>query len=66
MIKIKDIILHKSTLKSIEAKYLAGIVDNGTTVITIPTPKGWKCKRKGCTANYFHTHGIFTSLTPKK
>lgn len=22
---------------------LAKIVDNGTTHITIPTPKGWKC-----------------------
>ena len=41
---------------------LSKIVDDGTTTITIPTPKGWKCKRKGCRVDYKHSHGIYTSL----
>lgn len=44
---------------------LKDIVDNGTTVVTIPTPKGWKCSRKGCKADYMHTHGTYPSLQQK-
>ena len=37
-------------------KGLEKLVDNGTTVVTIPTPKGWKCKRKNCSTRFKHTH----------
>lgn len=41
------------------------LVDNGTTVVTIPTPKGWKCDRKGCKADYLHSHGTYSTLKKK-
>ncbi len=31
-------------------------VDNSTTAVSIPTPKGWKCKRKNCRVDYKHKH----------
>lgn len=37
-------------------------VDNGTLEVTIPTPKGWKCKRKGCNNRVKHKHTTFTAL----
>lgn len=46
--------------------FLGEIVDNSTTVVTIPTPKGWKCDRKGCTADYKHSHGTFAGLSPQQ
>lgn len=50
-------------LKGIESSLLKDlIVDNGTLHISIKTPKGWKCDRKGCKEKYKHTHGIFSSL----
>lgn len=38
------------------------VVDNGTTTVYIATPKGWKCKRNKCTANYKHTHTTYSCL----
>lgn len=38
------------------------LVDDGTTFVEIPTPEGWKCSREGCTTDYLHTHGTYTSL----
>lgn len=32
-----------------------------TMVVTIPTPKGWKCKRKNCTIDYKHEHTNFST-----
>lgn len=42
---------------------LSKIVDDGTTVVYIATPKNWKCKRKGCKADYKHTHSTYNCLT---
>ena len=39
------------------------IVDNGTTHITVATPKGWKCDR--CPADYLHTHTTYTMFNEK-
>jgi hypothetical protein len=44
-------------------KELGKIVDNSTTTVYIKTPKGWKCKRKGCQADYKHTHSTYTCLS---
>lgn len=41
---------------------LSAIVDNGTTYVTIPTPKGWKCKRKNCTTSFKHKHTTYDAL----
>lgn len=35
-------------------------IDNGTVEITIPTPKDWKCERKGCPTDFKHTHGTYS------
>ena len=43
-----------------ELDFLKDIVDDGTTVITIPTPEGWKCER--CGGDVLHTHGTYPSL----
>lgn len=40
---------------------LKNIVDDSTTVVYVPTPKGWKCKRKNCQSNIKHKH---TNLFP--
>ena len=37
-------------------------IDNGTLEVYIPTPKNWKCKRKGCTTRIYHTHTTYGSL----
>lgn len=37
-------------------------IDNGTTYVHIETPTGWKCKKKGCTTNFKHTHGTYRCL----
>lgn len=37
-------------------------VDNGTTHVTIKTPKNWKCKRKNCTTKFKHTHSTYQCL----
>jgi hypothetical protein len=49
----------------IDLSKLLPLVDNGTTHVTIQTPKGWKCKRKNCTSMFKHTHGIYPSLNAK-
>ena len=41
---------------------LSRIVDDTVEYVSIPTPKGWKCPRKGCKTNYKHKHTIFPSL----
>ncbi len=41
---------------------LGKIVSNVVTVITIKTPKGWKCKRKDCTMKALHTHSTYSAL----
>lgn len=43
---------------------LKDIVDDSVTEITVETPDGWKCDRKGCTADYRHSHGTYPSLSP--
>ena len=43
-------------------KKLASIVNDVAQEMYIPTPKGWKCKRKGCRADYKHSHGTFNCL----
>ncbi len=43
---------------------LKDICDDSTTVMYIPTPKGWKCKRKGCTSDVKHTHTTYDCLKP--
>ncbi len=53
-------------LPKIDAMALARIVDDGTWEVTIPTPKGWKCKRKGCTVDFKHKHGTYKLLYNKK
>ncbi len=40
-------------------------IDDGTTVVTIPTPDGWKCERENCTVDYLHTHGTYEALNNK-
>ena len=45
---------------------LKDIVDNGTTYVTIPTPKGWRCERPNCPTDFLHTHGTYPSLTQKQ
>ncbi len=42
--------------------FLERLVDNGTTYVNIPTPKNWKCKRKGCRTRIKHTHSTYTCL----
>lgn|GEM_PF-6088904 len=38
---------------------LASIVDDSTTTVYIPTPKGWKCSKTGCDTKYKHIHSTF-------
>jgi hypothetical protein len=45
-------------------KTVAEVVDNSTLVITVPTPKAWRCPRHGCTTDVKHTHGVYSSLLP--
>ena len=49
-------------LADVNLKTLERVVDNGVTVITIPTPEGWRCDRKGCGADYMHSHSTFAML----
>lgn len=37
-------------------------VDNGTLSVSVPTPKGWKCKCKGCKIDWKHGHSTYSSL----
>lgn len=62
---------YKAKLALVKAKYSTGFfgfldlldkVDNGTTHITIETPDGWKCERKGCVFDFTHTHGTYSTL----
>ena len=46
------------------APELAETVDDSTTVMTIETPRNWKCPRPGCRTDYQHTHGIYSTLVP--
>lgn len=34
-------------------------IDNGTLHVYIKTPKGWKCKKKGCNQGFKHTHSTY-------
>ena len=51
-----------TTKKIVDAYLLKGFVDDGTTTVTIHTPKGWKCEKKNCTTLFFHTHSTFKAL----
>ncbi len=44
---------------------LAGFIEDGTVIITVPTPRGWKCKKKGCPTRFRHTHSTYSFLTKK-
>lgn len=59
--------LNLKTMRSLwnDMPGLKDIVDNGTTVVTIPTPKGWRCRRKGCRNRVKHTHGTYPTLKKK-
>lgn len=37
-------------------------VDDSTWVKTIPTPKNWKCKHRGCKITFKHKHTTFADL----
>lgn len=47
-------------------KELDSIVDNGTNYITVPTPKGWKCKKKNCFTRFKHNHSTYSCLLNDK
>lgn len=47
-------------MKKSDLQMLNVLVDNGTTFVTIPTPKGWKCRRKNCRTDFKHKHTAFT------
>ena len=55
-----DVHVVKMSKKSIQGLKITP--DDGTTYVTVPTPEGWKCERKGCTADYKHSHGMYPSL----
>ena len=44
---------------------LAGIVDNGTTHVTVETPEGWKCDKPNCPTVFYHKHSTYDCLDPK-
>ncbi len=46
-------------MKKSDIKKLTSIVDDSVTTIYVKTPKNWKCKKKGCTTNFFHKHSTF-------
>ena len=50
---------------TLRIKELSDCVNNGTLHVTVPTPTDWKCKRKGCVADYKHTHTTYAGLMPK-
>lgn len=52
--------IDKSNIKS-----LFDLIDDGTYVVHIRTPKNWKCKRKGCKTSFKHTHATYSSLSDK-
>jgi hypothetical protein len=45
-----------------EFNLLKNVVDDGTTHVTIKTPRGWKCERKNCKTDYKHTHGTYPTF----
>jgi hypothetical protein len=46
-------------------KDLIPLMDDSTVEITIETPHGWKCERKGCKTDFRHSHGTYPSLSKK-
>ena len=52
--------------KYLDWKCLNLPIDNDSTYIYIPTPKNWKCKKKGCKINIKHKHGSYYSLAKSK
>lgn len=46
-------------------KVLEKVVDDSTYYVTIPTLKGWKCKRKNCSTNWKHTHSTYSIFNKK-
>ncbi len=52
-------------MKTVEYE-LALMVNNGTTHVTVATPKNWKCKRPNCKVDYHHTHGTYATLATTK
>lgn len=47
-------------------KDLEKIVDDSTTHVTVPTPKGWKCRRKNCPTRFKHTHSTYSIFNEKR
>jgi len=45
-----------------EFEELKNLVDDTVTKVYIPTPKGWKCKRKGCKSEVKHIHATYAKL----
>jgi len=52
----------KPVFSNTEFKVLSTMVDDGTFIVEVPTPKGWKCERKNCHSEVKHTHSIYSSL----
>jgi len=44
---------------------LKNILDDNSLLVSIPTPKNWKCKKKSCKIDYKHKHSIFSALSVK-
>lgn len=65
-LKLPRIVFYADTGFSDKAlSELASLVDNSTTTVTIPTPKGWECERKSCNILWKHGHNTYPSLNEK-
>lgn len=62
----KPINFYSANIWSQDFKGLEKLVDNGTRVVNIPTPKGWKCERKNCRTRFKHTHSTYSILNAKR
>lgn len=49
-------------IKTSDWEKLAAIVDDTAIDVYIPTPKGWRCKKKGCLTRFKHSHGTYQTL----
>lgn len=62
----KSFDFYSADIWSQDFKGLEKLVDNSTTVITIQTPKGWKCKRNNCPTSFRHSHSTYSIFNAKK
>jgi len=53
-------------MKNKASEELANLeIDDSTTVVEVPTPKGWKCKRIKCRMNVYHSHTTYDFISNK-